>query len=252
LRINTAKQRLFAGKPALGAVLGMGSPLAAEVLAAAGFDFLLVDAQHGAWDDYNAMLAFRAIAMGPTVPMARVQKNDFYTIGRLLDRGALGIVVPMVNSPEEARAAVQAMHYPPRGQRSSGATLASFYGLGYEAWIEDQLFLAVQIETAGALERADEIMAVDGVDGCWIGPGDLSRSLGLDPTTDAGREALEGATLRIRQACLNAGKVPGIWGGPDARRWLDLGFLFVTTADDVRLLGSAARAALERVRPPER
>ena len=100
--INTMKQKLLSGQPALGIVLGLGSPTAAGIAARCGFDFVLVDNQHGDWDDTTTLAAFRAISLGSTTPVARVRQNDFYAIGRLLDRGALGIVVPMVNSADEA------------------------------------------------------------------------------------------------------------------------------------------------------
>ena len=146
---------------------------------AAGFDFVLVDNQHGDWDDATTLAAFRAISLGNATPVARVRQNDFYAIGRLLDRGALGIVVPMVNSADEARAAAFAMRYPPYGGRSYAGSLAVHYGPDYDTWADREVFLAVQIETAQAAEHAEEIMAVEGVDGCWIGPMDLARSLGV-------------------------------------------------------------------------
>jgi 4-hydroxy-2-oxoheptanedioate aldolase len=104
---------MLGGKPSIGVLAGPGSPLAAEMLLLAGFDFVLADNQHGSWDDDGTMLAFRSISVGSAMPMARVQRNDLYAIGRLLDRGALGIVVPMVNSVEEPKAAAFAARYPP-------------------------------------------------------------------------------------------------------------------------------------------
>ena len=140
---------------------------------------MLVDNQHGDWDDGTTLAAFRAISLGNATPVARVRQNDFYAIGRLLDWGVLGIVVPMVNTVDEARAAAFAMRYPPYGGRSFAGSLAVHYGPDYDTWADREVFLAVQIETAQAAEHADEIMAVEGVDGCWIGPMDLARSLGV-------------------------------------------------------------------------
>ena len=109
--------------------------------------------------------------------MARVRQNDFGAIGRLLDMGALGIIVPMVHNAEIAKAAAFAMRYPPRGGRSGGAFGVGFHGGGeYMSWADDEVFLAVQIESAEGLNNAEEIMAVEGVDGCWVGPGDLGIS----------------------------------------------------------------------------
>ena len=120
MRQNTAKRRLLEGKAAIGASAGLGSTLVVEILSRAGFDFVLVDNQHGAWDERGTLLAVRNICLGPAIPMARVTHNDFYAIGKLLDSGMLGIVVPMVNSAAEAQAAAHAARYPPRGGRSVG------------------------------------------------------------------------------------------------------------------------------------
>src|SRR5437762_12100620 len=109
--VNTAKRKMLAGDPAIGVGIGLGSPLAAELLSRAGFDWVLVDNQHGPWDDDSTAIAFRYICFGSAMPMARVHQNDFYAIGRLLDRGAMGIVVPLVNSVDEACAAAAAVRY---------------------------------------------------------------------------------------------------------------------------------------------
>jgi 4-hydroxy-2-oxoheptanedioate aldolase len=243
--INTMKQKLLAGEPALGIVLGTGSPTAAGIAARCGFDFVLVDNQHGDWDDTSTFAAFRAISLGPSVPVARVRQNDFYTIGRLLDRGALGIVVPMVNSVEEARAAAFAMRYPPRGGRSFALSLAAHYGTDYDTWANDEVFLAVQIETAQAAEHAEEIMAVEGVDGCWIGPMDLARSMGVGVGTQAHQDAI----LRVLDACHKTGKIPGVYApnAAVARDRVEQGFRFVTAADDGGLIDEGAREVLRQL-----
>ena len=114
MAVNKAKQRMLEGKPAIGAEVGLGSPLSAELISPLGFDYVLVDNQHGAWADQSSMHAFRSISLGTAVPMARVRRNDFGLIGRLLDMGCMGIVVPMVNNAEEAEAAVFATRYPIR------------------------------------------------------------------------------------------------------------------------------------------
>ncbi|MFN2166032.1 MAG: HpcH/HpaI aldolase family protein [Anaerolineae bacterium] len=248
--INVVRQKMQAGQPALGIVLGMGSPTIAGIAAQSGVDFVLVDNQHGDWDDRTTLAAFRAISLGGAIPMARVRQNDFYAIGRLLDRGALGIVVPMVNSAEEARAAAFAVRYPPRGGRSSAGSLAVHYGSDYADWANDEVFLAVQIETARAVERVDAIMAVEEVDACWIGPLDLARSLGVAQ----GSPAHEDAVLAVRDACHRAGKIPGIYtiNPAIARRRLDQGFRFVTAADDGALVADGLQELLRRLAPESR
>ena len=247
MRINEAKRRMLEGKPAIGGAVGLGSPLAAEILSLAGFDFVLVDNQHGSWGDDSTMLAFRSTCLGPAVPMARVQQNDFYVIGRLLDRGALGIVVPMVNSAEEAEAAAFAARYPPRGGRSMGAFGTGFYGSDYRTWIDEEVFLAVQIESVPAVDRAEEILAVDGVDGCWIGPWDLANSMAVDLSTPQGAKAHETAILRVLEACRQTNKIPGIAAGEDAQRWIEHGFLFVTAGWDGGFVSRGARETLRKL-----
>ena len=242
MKINAAKQRMLAGQPALGMQVALGSPVSAGLMARAGFDFVLVDNQHGDYNDATSQHAFQLITLEGSVPMARVRQNDFYAIGRLLDRGALGIIVPMVNSAADARAAAYAMRYPPIGGRSFGHFLADFHGADYEAWIDHQVFLAVQIESAEAVERAEEIMGVDGVDGCWIGPTDLAASLGVK----RGSDAHTAAVLRVRDACRKTGKIPGIhtYGAAETQRWLDHGLQFITAGAETLLLTSAAAETL--------
>jgi 4-hydroxy-2-oxoheptanedioate aldolase len=243
--INAIKQKMLAGQPALGIVLGTGSPTAAGIAARCGFDFVLVDNQHGDWDDATTLAAFRAISLGDAVPVARVRQNDFYAIGRLLDRGALGIVVPMVNSADEAHAAAFAMRYPPHGGRSFADSLAVHYGRDYDTWANQEVFLAVQIETAQAAEHAEEILGIEGVDGCWIGPMDLARSMGVGVGTPAHQDAI----LRVLDACHKTSKVPGIYtpNAAIARSRLAQGFLFVTTADDGGLIAEGGQEVLRQL-----
>jgi 4-hydroxy-2-oxoheptanedioate aldolase len=243
--VNTVKQRMLAGQPGLGAAVGLGSPTAAGLLARAGFDFVLVDYQHGEWDDAAALAAFRNISLQGAVPMARVRQNDYYTIGRVLDRGALGIVVPMVNSAADAQAAAFAVRYPPLGGRSFGGSLATHYGADFDTWIDREIFLAIQIETAQAVEHAEEIVGVEGVDGCWIGPSDLARSLGVAQNTPAHTEAI----LHVLEACRRSNKIPGIAAADaaDAQRWIAHGLLFVTAAVDAALVSSGGQEALRQL-----
>jgi 4-hydroxy-2-oxoheptanedioate aldolase len=250
MRTNAAKQLLVSGKPAIGVGAVLGSHLGVELLSQAGFDWVLVDCQHGNWEEETALLAFRAISLGGAAPMARVRHNDFAAIGRLLDQGALGIVVPLVNTAAEARAAAQAVRYPPRGGRSMGAFLAGYHGAHYVERADDEIYLAVQIESAMAVDNAKEILAVEGVDGCWIGPKDLARSMGVDIDTPEGRQAHETAILSVLAACRKTNKIPGIDGDGEtqARRWLGHGFQFVTTTSDAGLLINGGQTILANLR----
>ncbi|MCD6519267.1 MAG: 2-dehydro-3-deoxyglucarate aldolase [Anaerolineae bacterium] len=246
---NHVKHRLEKGEPAIGIAVGLGAPLAAEFFSLLGFDFILVDNQHGAWDDQSTMFAFRSICLGKAIPMVRVQKNDFYTIGRALDRGAMGIIVPMVNSAKEAEQAAQAVRFPPKGGRSIGPFATAFLGTDYVQEINQEVYLAVQIESISAVEHAEEILSVEGVDGCWVGPGDLSLSMGVDLHTPEGRTAHEEAILHVLEVCRKTGKVPGIAATPQtAKYWLDKGFLFINVGAELTLLQEPAKALLQELK----
>ena len=248
MKVNTAKQKMLAGQPAVGTGARLGNPLACEWLALAGYDFVMVDNQHGAWDELTAMAAFRGIALGGSVPMVRVRQNNFADIGRMLDLGALGIVVPLVNSVEDAAAAAQAARYPPAGGRSIGPFGAGFYGPDYRAEANDQVLLRVQIESAQAVENAEAILSVEGVDGCWIGPEDLAASMGVDPATPEGHAAREAAIARVLDACRRAGKIPGFACGNDARERIQQGFLYIRAGADESFMLESAREWLARNR----
>jgi 4-hydroxy-2-oxoheptanedioate aldolase len=249
VHLNKVKQALLDGRPVVGAAACLCSPLSAELMALAGLDYVLVDDQHGIWEPATLMAAFRSIWAGGAVPMARVGKNDYYAIGAMLDRGALGIIVPMVNSAAEAEAAVFAARYPPLGGRSIGAYGCHLYGPDYVALANDEVFLAVQIETGQALDRAEEILAVEGVDGCWVGPMDLARSMGLDLNRPDHVGVHREAILRVLAACQATGKIPGLWCAPEELTfWRDQGFLFLTPAADRVYVDHMTRMILQGFR----
>ena len=244
---NTMKRKMLAGQPAVGAELALGCPVVGEMFSLAGFDVVQVDCQHGMWDDSSAFEAFHHICLGPATPSVRVPDNDYATIGRLLDRGALSIIVPMVNSPEEAQRAARAVRYPPRGSRSGGGPTGYLtYGADYATSADDEVLLMVQIETLPAAQAAAEILSVDGVDGCMIGPSDLSRSMGLDLSRPADRERHAQTIRQIRDDCVRVGKLPGIaTGGRAAEQYLKEGFLFVLALGDYGLIAEGGRDALQ-------
>jgi 4-hydroxy-2-oxoheptanedioate aldolase len=249
MRTNVVKRKLLQGQPVFGAEAGMGSVLVAEGLAFAGFEFIQVDNQHGSWSYDRMMHAFRAICLGGAFPMSRVRGNSYAEIGTVLDLGALGIVVPMVNSAEESRHVVQAAFYPPHGDRSSGAIGVAIHGSPdeYRMGFREQALLMVQIETKEAMERAEEVLAVDGIDGCMIGPHDLGLSMGVPHWSEEHEAAIE----RVLKACGNVGKIPGIaaWGtasnAPERRA--AQGFRFIQATSDREIVPTGARAILSRV-----
>jgi len=242
MKINTAKQKMLEGKPAFGYGLGLGSPLVAEYLSHTGIDFLLLDRQHGSWGTDSTIAAFSAIAGGSAIPMARVARNDYTLIGLLLDQGAMGIIVPMVHTAEDAQAAASACRLPPTGTRSWGWGRARNLGDDYSDQIDEQLFVAVQIESIRAVENAEAIMSTPGIDGCWLGPADLALSMDISPKVMFENEKHAKAVERVLQACKNTGKIPGFAGGSpeQALQLARQGFQFLTAgADATHLLGSA-------------
>ena len=245
MKANTMKRSMRAGTPVVGAEIGLGCAAAGELFSLAGFDFVQVDMQHGVWTDDTAQQAFHHVCAGPATPSVRVPGNDYAAIGRVLDRGALTVVVPMVNSAAEAHAAAQAVRYPPRGRRSLGGRPGCLsYGDDYAEAVDEEVCLMVQIETKEAVEAAREILAVDGVDGCMIGPADLGNSLG--PGVD--RAAQADLQLRVRDVCLELGRFPGIaTGGPAADQHLREGFLFVLATGDYGILAEGAAQARRRL-----
>jgi 4-hydroxy-2-oxoheptanedioate aldolase len=247
VQVNTAKHKMRQGQPAYGYSLGLGSPLAAELLSRSGIDWLLLETQHGSWGHDGAIAALVAIAGGSAIPMARVAKNDYFLIGKLLDQGALGIVVPMVDTPELAKAAADACRLPPHGIRSWGVGRARVYGDDYFDWIDEQVFVAVQIESIAAVEQAEAIMATPGIDGCWAGPADLALSMGIDPRK-AGDDDRHGRALeKILTACRNTGKAPGLAcpGPAEAKRRGDEGWQFLTAGSDAGFLLGGAKSGLK-------
>ena len=250
MKINTAKQKMLKGEVVIGFSMGLASPIVAKYLASSGVDFVMLDTQHGSWGPDSTVMALASMADGTATPMARVAANNFTLIGRLLDEGMLGIIVPMVHTPEDAKAAADACRFPPVGNRSWGWSLARMYGTDYPSWINDQVYAAIQIESAQAVANAEAIMATPGIDGCWVGPADLGLTMGLRPAevpqSDEHRRALE----KVIQACKNTGKVPGIAGTSveDAITKMQMGFRFVTASNDANLLLTAAAGALTTLR----
>ena len=244
--VNRTLQIMKEGKPAFGFAAGLGSPLNAELLSRSGIDFILLDRQHGSWGDDSTIQALSAMHGNGATPMARVARNDYTLIGRLLDEGMMGIIVPMVHTAEDAQRAAMACRFPPVGDRSWGWGRAWSYGADYSEWINDQIFVAVQIESAQAVENVEAIMATPGVDGCWTGPSDLALSLGFHPREMHDREEHARALEAIVQACRNTGTIPGIagLGLEDAQRRADQGFQFITAASDTGFIMAGAASAV--------
>lgn len=252
-RENSFKQRLLAGGRGYGCWLHLCSPIAAEVLALAGYDAMIIDHEHGSGDLVGAIQIMQAMSATPSAPIIRVPWNDPVALKRVLDIGPEGVMIPSINSAEEARAAVAACRYPPDGVRGAayGLVRASDYGMAagdYFNNARDNLLVICQIETAEAVDAIPEIAAVDGVDMLFIGPIDLSGSIGkLGQFDDAAVIALR---ERAEDAIKAAGKLLGGLAVPnlDVAHMAARGYDFVTASSDITLLRDAALAQLKDMR----
>jgi 4-hydroxy-2-oxoheptanedioate aldolase len=246
---RSARDLWAAGQPAYGTVCTIPSPFVTELVVAAGFDWICIDCQHGLISDSDVVGILQAA--GPTTSIVRVAWNQPDRIMRALDAGADGVIVPMVNSAAEARAAVAACRYPPAGYRSFGPTRAAvrFPGFTPESG-NRQVICAVMIETLEAAEHADEILGVEGVDAVWVGPWDLSLSAsgGLEAPGETPRD-LE-LIHSVLRASLRNGVIPGISvaTAEQARYWRDAGFTMVAVLSDFRMLAGAAGLLLADTR----
>lgn len=224
------------------------SAVSAEMVAGLGFDYVCVDLQHGAIEYSAALGMVQGVRAAGALPICRVPSNDAEQIMKVLDAGALGVVVPMVSTAEEAAYAVAACRYPPNGVRSFGPVLASLVTGSREPADLERVACVVMIETAEGLENADEIAATPGLDGIFVGPVDLALALGLPPTYEEPEGEHADAVERIRRACGEHGIVAGIQcdGGHRAARRRQQGFGMVTIAHDAAFLRSAASLALDQ------
>jgi 4-hydroxy-2-oxoheptanedioate aldolase len=245
IKTNPVMDKLRGGQPAVGSWLGLCSPAAAESMAQVGWDWLVVDVEHSPVGFETMVNCFRAVQLGGAVPMARVPWNDTIWIQRTLDAGALGLVVPMVNSADEAREVVANMRYATRGQRSFGGSRVAPYIEGdYRTWADDNLAVIVMIETIQAVENAEAILAVDGVVGCFIGPNDLSLSMGLSPKETGPGTRHEAAMLEVLAAARKTGKAAGkhCFSAAELSLRIGQGFQFLALASDAVFMAQAAQS----------
>lgn len=258
---NKLREAWRAGRPTVNGWLSIPNGFTAEVVAAAGWDSLTVDLQHGMQDLASMLACFQGMQRHDPLPMARVPTCEASIIGKVLDAGAYGIICPMINSPAEAEALVAACRYPPDGQRSNGPTrIRTQRDVGeYQRAANDEVLCIPMIETAQALESIDAILAVPGLDAVYIGPSDLAWSLGLPPRQDS----RDPDALRAFELILTKAREHGLPAGmhtvsPEYATFaLDMGFDLVTVGSDVAFLAAGAAAATqvkrhEPVRPPKR
>ncbi len=251
MRPNGVREAWTSGRPALGAWLMIPSAFCAEIVAHAKFDWVCVDMQHGVIDYAQMVTMLQAVSSTDVTPLVRVPWNEPGIIGKTLDAGARGVIIPMVNSRDDAERAVQACRYAPLGARSYGPVRANYYaGFDYFANANEDVLCIVMIETRHAVAHVDEILSVPGIDAVYVGPADLSVTLGLPPAPDHDAPVFSDAITRILEACRAHGVVPGIAGNQQtAPKRIEQGFRLVEVAADAALLARGAGLALQAVAP---
>jgi len=250
-RANKVRELWAAGKPVLNSWCGIPSSFSAEVMAHAGWDSLVVDMQHGMIDYQMMVTMLQGISTTDTTPLVRVPWNDPAHIQKALDAGAYGIVCPMINNRAEAEKFVGSMRYAPIGYRSSGPIRASLYGgADYHARANDIVVAFGMIETQEALDNLGEILSVKGLDAVYIGPSDLSISLGYAPGGDKPDEWMMTALKQVLDGCKRHKVQPGIHCGAPAyaKKMIEMGFTFVTVGGDTRFVTMGGQAAVAEMR----
>lgn len=242
---NAFKAAIKAGKPQIGLWASIPSNYTAEVLAGAGFDWLLLDTEHTPTDVETVFAQLQAVAPYPTHPIVRVPWNDRVTIKRYLDTGAQTLLIPQVDTPEQAKNAVAYTRFPDTGLRGvAGTTRATRFGRvrNYFKRAAEEICTLIQVESREALGHIEAIAAIDGIDGIFIGPADLHASLGYlgERAHKDIMPVIDDAIRRIAKA----GKAPGILTDSEenARRWMKCGATFVAVGADVGLLARNAEA----------
>jgi 4-hydroxy-2-oxoheptanedioate aldolase len=242
---NRLKAALARGDVQLGCWLSMATPASAEIAGGAGFDWVLIDGEHAPNDLSSIRAQLMALNGSASSVLVRVPFGEAWILKRMLDLGVQSILVPMIDTAEQARAMVRAVRYPPHGVRGVGAGFARASGYGaipdYQTTANDQICLLVQAESRTSIENIDAIAATEGVDAVFIGPSDLSADMGHlgNPGAPEVVEAILHGISRIRAA----GKAVGIiaFGPGEAKRWADAGVQFIATASDVKCLAGTLR-----------
>ena len=249
MRKNKIKELFKAGKPIINSWLAVPSSFSAEVMANQGWDSLTIDMQHGLIDYSDAVNMLQAISATETMPMARVNWNEPGQIMKILDAGCYGVICPMVSNRKEAENFIQACQYPPKGYRSFGPIRASIYSGGdYVKNADQEILKLAMIETKEALEKLDEILDTPNLDGIYIGPADLSLSVGEEPGFDKPENSKAyKEILRILEAAKKRNLLAGLHNGTAeyAQKMIDKGFNLVTVGSDSRYIGSGAKSDLE-------
>lgn len=250
---NALRSKLFAGETVINGWQCIPSAFAGEMLAGAGWDGITLDMQHGIMDYASVIQSMQAISRLPVTPTVRVPWNEPGIIGRVLDGGAMGIICPMVNNVEETRALVSAVRFPPLGTRSHGpARAGALYGSAgtYYSTSNTDLLCIAMIETPDGVKNIDAILDVEGLDGIYVGPGDLGLTMGLPPLLDRREPEILKIYEGLIAACRRAGKWAGLHNATSgyAVEMAAMGFQFLTILTDVGLLVNAAKSEVDKAR----
>lgn len=249
---NKVKKLLKSGKPTAGAWLQLTSTFSAEIMARAGFDWLIVDMEHAPGDFMNLAAQLQAMACSDVVPFVRAPGNDAVTIKRILDTGVLGMLIPYVNNAEEAREAVASCKYPPEGVRGlAGSPRAAYFGQNSMEYLENansEILVVTAAETGEAVNNLDEILAVEGLDGIFIGPMDLATSMGY--FGNPGHPEVQAAIKIIEEKTLASGKFLGTVAGTweQAQVKYEKGYQMLMLMSDSVSLASLAGKTVEAFR----
>lgn len=240
---NPVKKRLMNGELTIGTWSLLASPLSGEFLAAEGFEFVIVDMEHFPIGLETAAEYFRAISGAGSVPIARLPFNDHVYVKRALDSGALGIIIPLIKSADDARRAVEFSRFAPLGDRPFGGGRVSLYGPDYLKRANDEILVMLQIEHRKAVENLDEILAVEGYDGCFIGPTDLALSMGMPTPIEGGSDELEELIADLVRRIQAAGKPLGTVGhtAEVVRKRIEQGFRLMPVMSDLTFIRQGAQ-----------
>lgn len=237
----------------VGSWITLAHPAIAEIMAKSGFDWLTVDLEHSVITIREAEELIRVIDLCGVAPLVRLSANDPIQIKRVMDAGAHGVIVPMVNSAEEAMRAVEAVRYPPKGKRCVGLARAQGYGNSFESykeWLNQESIVIVQIEHIEAVENLEAILSIEGVDGFIVGPYDLSGSLGI-PGQFNNKLMIE-AMDKIKTLMKISSKIPGYHiVEPDVdqlQQRVQEGYRFLSYSVDIRMLDTCCRSAIEKIK----
>ena len=249
---NKIKRAWAEGRAVINGWLAIPDGFAAETMAQCGFDSLTVDLQHGVQDYMSMVHCFQAMGKYPQLPMVRVPWNEPGIIGKVLDGGAYGVICPMINTADEARAFVAACLYPPKGVRSNGPIRHAGYGAAspYQSTANDEILVMAMIETRTAMDNLEAILDVPDLTGVYVGPSDMAFSYGLAPSMDREEPEMLANFDRIIAECSKRGLFAGIHCGTAeyAVKAIQRGFKLVTLTNDVSLLQRAAKGAIQTVR----